>query len=91
MGGLVNQGGSNYSNSDGGGEGRDGSIGGSPSTNMIEEIEIYSLVHPEDKPLLSNYLYLALEQMQPCNLMDADRVGCYKGRLTVFPGLACKH
>lgn len=25
------------------------------------------------------------------NLMDADRVGCYKGRKTGFPGLACKH
>jgi hypothetical protein len=23
--------------------------------------------------------------------MDADRVGCYKGRKTGFPGLACKH
>ena len=25
------------------------------------------------------------------NLMDADRVGCYKGRQLGFPGLACKH
>ncbi|KAL7541061.1 hypothetical protein ACHAXR_010607 [Thalassiosira sp. AJA248-18] len=57
----------------------------------IEEIEIYPLVLPEDKPLISDYLYLALEQMQPCNLMDADRVGCYKGRRTGFPGLACRH
>ena len=23
--------------------------------------------------------------------MDADRVGCYKGRKTGFPGLACRH
>jgi len=58
---------------------------------MEEQIEIYPLVLPEDKPLISDYLYLALEQMQPCNLMDADRVGCYKGRRTGFPGLACRH
>jgi len=90
-GGLVNRQGSNGSNSDGGGEGRAGSPSGSPSCGMMEEIEIYPLVLPEDKPLISDYLYLALEQMQPCNLMDADRVGCYKGRRTGFPGLACKH
>ena len=57
----------------------------------MEEIDIYPLVVPEDTPLISDYLYLALEQMQPCNLMDADRVGCYKGRRTGFPGLACRH
>ena len=56
-----------------------------------EQPEYYPLVLPEDRPLISDYLYLALEQMQPCNLMDADRVGCYKGRRTGFPGLACKH
>ena len=58
---------------------------------VSEDCEVYPLVQPEDSPLISDYLYLALEQMQPCNLMDADRVGCYKGRRTGFPGLACKH
>jgi len=57
----------------------------------VEEPEPYPLVEPSDRPLISDYLYLALEQMQPCNLMDADRVGCYKGRRLGFPGLACKH
>jgi hypothetical protein len=57
----------------------------------VQEPDYYPLVLPEDKPLISDYLYLALEQMQPANLMDADRVGCYKGRRTGFPGLACKH
>ena len=51
----------------------------------------YPLVLGEDKPLISDYLFLTLEQMEPCNLMDADRVGCYKGREVGFPGLACKH
>jgi len=49
------------------------------------------LVFPEDKDLISDYLYLTLEQMSPCILMEADRVGCYKGRKVGFPGLACKH
>lgn len=52
--------------------------------------EAYPLVLPEDKPLISDYLYLTLEQMEPCKLMDADRVGCYKGRTMGFRGLACK-
>lgn len=57
----------------------------------IQEPDFYPLVLPEDKPLISDYLYLALEQMQPANLLASDRVGCYKGRRTGFPGLACKH
>ena len=61
------------------------------SVKEIQEPESYPLVLPEDKPLISDYLYLALEQMQPANLLTSDRVGCYKGRRTGFPGLACKH
>lgn len=49
------------------------------------------LVFPEDKPLISDHLYLTLEQMAPCTLMEADRVGCYKTRKVGFPGIACRH
>jgi hypothetical protein len=49
------------------------------------------LVFPEDEALISDYLYLTLEQMSPCFLMEADRVGCYKTRKIGFPGLACRH
>jgi hypothetical protein len=49
------------------------------------------LVFEEDRPLISDYLFLTLEQMAPCTLMEADRVGCYKTRKVGFPGLACKH
>jgi hypothetical protein len=49
------------------------------------------LVFPEDRDLISDYLYLALEQTAPCLLMESDRVGCYKTRKVGFPGLACKH
>jgi len=52
--------------------------------------EAYPLVLPEDKHLISDYLFLTLEQMEPCKLMDSDRVGYYKGRMMGFPGLACK-
>ncbi len=31
-----------------------------------EEPEYYPLVLPEDKDLITDYLYLAMEQMQPC-------------------------
>ena len=53
-------------------------------------IDSRPLVFPEDKPLISDYLYLTLEQMAPCDLMEADRVGCYKTRQVGFPGLACR-
>jgi hypothetical protein len=49
------------------------------------------LVFPEDQSLITDYLYLTLQQMAPCVLMEADRVGCYKTRQVGFPGIACRH
>lgn len=57
--------------------GRDPSLPLSPydaSSNLDEEVteevqeepEYYPLVLPEDKDLITDYLYLAMEQMQPC-------------------------
>lgn len=57
----------------------------------VPEVDPRPLVFPEDKPLISDFLYLTLEQMSPCVLMEADRVGCYKTRKVGFPGLACRH
>lgn len=54
-------------------------------------IDARPLVFPEDKSLISDYLYLTLEQMAVTTLMEADRVGCYKTRRVGFPGLACRH
>lgn len=54
-------------------------------------VDCRPLVFPEDEALISDYLYLTLEQMSPCLLMEADRVGCYKARKVGFPGLACRH
>jgi hypothetical protein len=64
---------------------------GDPGAPPVPQVEERPLVFPEDKPLISDYLYLTLEQMSPCVLMEADRVGCYKTRKVGFPGLACKH
>lgn len=73
-------------------------VAGRPMTDLDwaeavkkQKEDSYPLVLPEDKPLISDYLYLTLEQMEPCSLMDADRVGCYKGRAVGFRGLACRH
>lgn len=62
-----------------------------PSIPDLAPEELYPLVLPEDKALISDYLYLTLEQMQPCLLTEADRVGCYKSREVGFHGLACMH
>eukprot|EP00980_Cylindrotheca_fusiformis_P021681 scaffold8529_cov137-Cylindrotheca_fusiformis.AAC.11 len=64
---------------------------GGPYGPPIPQLDERPLVFAEDKPLISDYLYLTLEQMSPCVLMEADRVGCYKTRKVGFPGLACKH
>lgn len=48
------------------------------------------LILPEDKPQIAEFLYVVMEQLQPCRFTDADRnkrrgnnVGCY--------GVECKH
>jgi hypothetical protein len=70
---------------------QDESNGTGPFGPPVALLDDRPLVFPEDKPLISDYLYLTLEQMSPCLLMEADRVGCYKTRKVGFPGLACKH
>jgi hypothetical protein len=48
------------------------------------------LVHPSDKPCIAEFLYVVMEQLQPCRFTEADRnkrrlkdVGCI--------GVECKH
>jgi hypothetical protein len=62
-----------------------------PEAPAPPPIDSKPLVFPEDKALISDYLYLTLEQMAVTTLMEADRVGCYKTRRVGFPGLACRH
>lgn len=53
-----------------------------------------SLTNPDDKSMVSDYLFLLVSQMERCAFTEADRTG---GRSKVktneigFPGLQCKH
>lgn len=53
--------------------------------------EAYPLVKEEDRSLITDALYITLEQMEVCKFVEYDRVGVYKGRELGFRGLACKH
>ena len=61
-----------------------------PLKNPIAGTEI---LHPEDKGLVPDYIYLLIEQMEPCGFVkddDKGRTGALE-RDVGFPGLACKH
>jgi len=58
---------------------------------LDEKKQSYPLVLEDDCPLISDFLYLTMQQMEPCKMMEPDRVGCYKGRPIGFRGLACRH
>lgn len=55
---------------------------------------VQRLTFPEDKELVSNYLFLLMDQMKPCQFSEEDRTG---GRSKVkqhpigYPGLQCRH
>ena len=50
-----------------------------------------TLVSMKDRELIPDSLFVAMSQMQPCQLTQADRVGCYKTREIGFVGMCCKH
>mmetsp|Transcript_57782 Transcript_57782/g.141134 ORF Transcript_57782/g.141134 Transcript_57782/m.141134 type:complete len:870 (+) Transcript_57782:154-2763(+) len=60
-------------------------------TDVYIGVDGRRLVFPEDQHLISDFLFLAMEQMAPCELTEADRVGCYRNRAIGEPGLACRH
>lgn len=49
------------------------------------------LVLMKDRDLVPDALFVAMAQMKPCKLTQADRVGCYKSREIGFVGMCCKH
>lgn len=49
------------------------------------------LVVMSDRDLVPDPLFVAMSQMKPCTLSEADRVGCYKSRPVAFAGMCCKH
>jgi hypothetical protein len=50
-----------------------------------------NLVLMKDRDLVPDALFVAMSQMKPCKLTQADRVGCYKNRELGFVGMCCKH
>ncbi|KAG7347938.1 hypothetical protein IV203_016643 [Nitzschia inconspicua] len=50
-----------------------------------------TLVSLKDRDLIPDSLFIALAQLKPCKLQQADRVGCYKTREIGFVGMCCKH
>ena len=56
-----------------------------------ELVEDSDLVQMNDRDLVPDALFVAMAQMIPCKLTQADRVGCYKSREIGFLGMCCKH
>jgi len=54
-------------------------------------LEGSDLVLMKDRDLVPDALFVAMAQMKPCKLTQADRVGCYKSREIGFIGMSCKH
>lgn len=78
--------------------GRDPSVPAAPAVSLDILAQVASdvttaskpLVLPEDKPCIAEFLYVVMEQLQPCRFTEADRnkrrlkdVGCI--------GVECKH
>jgi hypothetical protein len=72
-----------------------GDLGPEPAPEAVETKEgAEPVVREEDKDLVTDYLYLLMEQMQTCRFTEEDRTG---GRSKIkdndvgFPGMECKH
>lgn len=50
-----------------------------------------TLLSEEDRVLVPDALFVAMAQMKRCELIEDDRVGCYKNRDLGFVGMCCKH
>jgi hypothetical protein len=68
------------------------------SLEDFQEIDLSKFVDPEnhlvlmkDRGLVPDALFVSMLQMKPCQLTQADRVGCYKSRDLGFIGMCCKH
>lgn len=66
----------------------------SDSTVVITNLDAKPVVREEDNDLVTDYLFLLMEQMQTCKFTEEDRTG---GRSKVkdndvgFPGMECRH
>jgi hypothetical protein len=58
--------------------GRPPTLTGAPVPHLPPD-QLYPLVYPDDQDLISDYLYLTMEQMQPAKLTEADKVSLLLG------------
>jgi hypothetical protein len=50
-----------------------------------------TLVTIEDRDLVPDYVFLALAQLVPCQLIADDRIGAYRARPIGFTGMCCRY
>eukprot|EP00536_Pseudo-nitzschia_multiseries_P014469 jgi/Psemu1/262195/estExt_Genewise1Plus.C_7090009 len=68
--------------------------GRSPGDSALPQPKPEEVVRPEDKDLVTDYLFLLMDQMQTCHFTEEDRTG---GRSKIkdnevgFPGMECRH
>ncbi len=68
--------------------------GPEPSPRPQKALPSNPIVHEGDRELVTDYLYLLMEQMETCQFAEEDRTG---GRSKIkdnevgFPGMQCKH
>mmetsp|Transcript_12154 Transcript_12154/g.35253 ORF Transcript_12154/g.35253 Transcript_12154/m.35253 type:complete len:341 (-) Transcript_12154:126-1148(-) len=72
----------------GNGNNNDGPPADIPWDRLLADSE---LVVEKDRDLVPDALFVAMAQMKPCKLKQADRVGCYKSREIGFVGMCCMH
>jgi hypothetical protein len=50
-----------------------------------------SLVDPQDRQYIPDFIFLSMAQLEPCYVTPLDRIGTYKSRKVGFKGMCCKH
>ena len=69
----------------------------SPATGLAPIMSMHKpkpVVRMDDKDLVTDYLYLLMEQMQTCRFTEEDRTGGrskIKDNQVGFPGMECRH
>ena len=62
----------------------------STSKTHFSEYSSSNIVTENEKGLIADYLFLAMQQMERCVLSEYDKIGCYRVRDLGFPGLAVR-
>jgi hypothetical protein len=65
-----------------------------PSVQQEDNFEAQKVVVEEDRQMITDYLFLLMDQMQTCKFTEEDRSGGrskIKNNIVGFPGMECKH